>query len=66
MRLVLVVFGILFVLAGLVWALQGVGVLQGSFMSNNPTWVWIGGITALAGLGIAVLGLAKKAATKKA
>ena len=66
MRLVLVVFGVLFLLAGLVWALQGVGVLQGSFMSNNPTWVWIGGITAIAGLGIAVLGLTTKAATKKA
>ena len=66
MRLVLVVFGILFLLGGLVWALQGLGILQGSFMSNNPTWVWIGGITAFAGLGIAVLGLAKKAATKKA
>ncbi|TLZ75614.1 MAG: hypothetical protein E6K14_00620 [Methanobacteriota archaeon] len=66
MRLVLVVFGILFLLGGLVWALQGLGILQGSFMSNNPTWVWIGGITAIAGLGIAVLGLTTKAATKKA
>ena len=66
MRLVLVVFGILFLLGGLVWALQGLGILQGSFMSNNPTWVWIGGITAIAGLGIAVLGLTTKGATKKA
>ena len=66
MRLVLVVLGILFLLAGLVWTLQGIGVLQGSFMSNNPTWMWIGGITALAGFGIAVLGLTAKAAAKKA
>ena len=66
MRLVLVVLGILFLLAGLVWTLQGVGLVQGSFMSNNPTWVWIGGVTALAGFGIAVLGLTTKAATKKA
>ncbi|HYU06337.1 MAG TPA: hypothetical protein VEM77_04065 [Thermoplasmata archaeon] len=66
MRLVLVVVGILFLLAGLVWAFQGVGVLQGSFMSNNPTWTWIGGITALAGFGIVVLGLTTRAATKKA
>jgi len=66
MRLVLVVFGILFLLGGLVWALQGLGILQGSFMSNNPTWVWIGGVTALAGFGIVVLGLTRKAATRKA
>ena len=66
MRLVLVVLGILFLLAGLVWTLQGIGVLQGSFMSNNPTWMWVGGITALAGFGIAVLGLTAKAAAKKA
>ncbi len=66
MRLVLVVFGILFLLAGLVWALQGIGLLQGSFMSNNPTWVWIGGITALVGFGIVVLGLTTRVATKKA
>ena len=66
MRLVLVILGILFLLAGLVWTLQGIGVLQGSFMSNNPTWMWIGGITALAGFGIAVLGLTAKAAAKKA
>ncbi len=66
MRLVPVVVGILFLLAGPVWALQGVGVLQGSFMSNNPTWMWIGGITAIVGFGIVVLGLTTKAATKKA
>ena len=66
MRLVLVVLGILFLLAGLVWTLQGIGTLQGSFMSNSPTWVWIGGITAFAGFGIVVLGLTTKAATKKA
>jgi len=66
MRLVPVVVGTLFLLAGPVWALQGVGVLQGSFMSNNPTWMWIGGITAIVGFGIVVLGLTTKAATKKA
>ena len=27
---------------GLVWFLQGLGVLPGSFMSNSPTWLVIG------------------------
>src|SRR2546426_10971324 len=43
MRLIAVVFGVLITLAGIVWALQGLGVIPGSFMSNNPPWIWIGG-----------------------
>ncbi|HEX9340579.1 MAG TPA: hypothetical protein VF992_05340 [Thermoplasmata archaeon] len=65
MRLVLVVFGILLLFAGLVWTLQGVGILQGSFMSNDPTWMWVGGITAFSGFGILVLGLTTRPATTK-
>lgn len=66
MRLVLVVIGVLVALAGTVWALQGVGVLLGSFMSNNPTWVAIGSVTAIVGLGLIVLGLRSGPAAKKA
>jgi hypothetical protein len=33
-----------FALFGSVWALQGVGVLPGSFMSNDITWTFIGGV----------------------
>jgi hypothetical protein len=29
-------------LVGLVWALQGVGVLPGSFMSGDTLWLWLG------------------------
>src|SRR4051794_9940553 len=35
MRLVLLVVGVLLVLAGSVWALQGVGILPGSMMSGQ-------------------------------
>jgi hypothetical protein len=55
MRIILVVLGVLVSLAGAVWALQGAGFLLGSFMSNDPTWLWIGVITAL--IGIVILGL---------
>jgi hypothetical protein len=47
--------GLLVALLGVIWALQGFGVLGGSFMSNNPTWSIIGPITALVGLVIAVV-----------
>src|SRR2546421_10854902 len=46
MRIIVVVFGILITLAGIVWGLQGLGVIPGSFMSNNPSWIWIGGAAA--------------------
>ena len=57
MRIILIVLGVLVSLAGAVWALQGAGFLLGSFMSNNPTWLWIGVITALVGIGVLGLGI---------
>jgi hypothetical protein len=46
--------GLLLALFGLIWALQGFGVLGGSPMSNTTTWSIIGPITAVIGIGIAV------------
>ncbi|HEX9566995.1 MAG TPA: hypothetical protein VGA48_05295 [Thermoplasmata archaeon] len=57
MRVILVVLGVLVSLAGAVWALQGAGFILGSFMSNDPTWIWIGVVTALVGLGILAFGV---------
>lgn len=57
MRIIVVVVGVLITLAGLVWALQGAGVILGSFMSNDPTWIWIGIGTAVVGLALVVFGL---------
>jgi hypothetical protein len=46
--------GLLLALFGLIWALQGFGVLGGSPMSNTTTWSVIGPITVVIGIGIAV------------
>jgi hypothetical protein len=46
--------GLLLALFGLIWALQGFGVLGGSPMSNTTTWSIIGPITAVIGVVIAV------------
>jgi len=51
---VLFAFGLIVALFGLIWALQGFGVLLGSPMSNTTTWSVIGPITALIGVVIAV------------
>lgn len=56
MRPVIVVLGVIILLAGIVWALQGAGFLLGSFMSNDRTWLAIGSVTAVLGLAILALG----------
>jgi predicted RND superfamily exporter protein len=45
--------GLIVALFGLIWALQGFGVLGGP-MSNTTTWSIIGPITVLIGIAIAV------------
>ena len=46
--------GLIVALFGLIWALQGFGVLGGSPMSNTTTWSISGPITVLIGIVIAV------------
>ena len=47
--------GLLVAVFGLIWALQGFGVLEGSPMSHTTTWSIIGPITVLIGIVIAVV-----------
>jgi hypothetical protein len=49
--------GIVVIIIGAVFALQGFGVIGGSAMSNNHTFEVIGPLVALAGLALAALGL---------
>jgi hypothetical protein len=55
-RIVLVVLGVAAALAGLVWTLQGLGYVGGSFMSGATVWAVIGPVVALAGLALIVVG----------
>ena len=57
MRILLVGAGSLIALAGVIFTLQGVGVIGGSFMSGTTTWAVAGPLIALAGLALVVLGL---------
>jgi hypothetical protein len=49
MKILLNACGVLLVLIGGVWFLQGIGVLPGSFMSGQIKWAVYGGIAAIAG-----------------
>ncbi|GAB3983155.1 hypothetical protein V1634_25060 [Plantactinospora veratri] len=49
--------GLLAVVVGAVWTLQGLGRLGGSVMTGEPLWAVIGPVVVVAGLVLVVLGL---------
>ena len=49
MRYVLLILGGLMDLLGVVWLLQGLGVLPGSFMTGQPFWAVMGAILLVVG-----------------
>jgi hypothetical protein len=61
-RLVLVVLGALIGIAGIIWTLQGLGYVTGSFMTGATVWAVIGPVTAVAGLALIAFGLLKRRA----
>jgi hypothetical protein len=56
-RVSLVWVGIGLIVVGGVWILQGMGVLEGSFMTGEAAWGWIGAACLLVGLAILARGL---------
>ena len=60
MRIAIGVLGLIVALFGLLWALQGFGVIGGSPMSNTTTWSIIGPIVALIGIALAVAGFRRR------
>ena len=51
-----VVLGILLALIGIIWILQGVNVLGGSFMSGQLFWAAMGAIALGVGVGLVLIG----------
>ena len=54
MRIALNIAGILCLLVGCVWILQGINILPGSFMTGQTKWAVYGGIVAVAGVGLLI------------
>ncbi|HEX2399425.1 MAG TPA: hypothetical protein VHJ79_05455 [Mycobacterium sp.] len=54
MRVAIGIIGVVVALFGVVWALQGFGVLGGSPMSNTTTWSIIGPVVAVIGIALAI------------
>jgi hypothetical protein len=50
MRIALNIAGVLLMLVGAVWFLQGIDVLPGSFMTGQTQWAIYGGVAFVAGI----------------
>ena len=58
MKIALNVVGVLFAIVGVIWILQGVNVLPGSFMTGQMQWAVYGAV--LLALGCVALYLARR------
>lgn len=50
MRMMRFVLALIVLAIGLLWSLQGLGLIQGSFMTGQSQWLYIGIVTMLVGL----------------
>ena len=61
--IILVGVGVLITLAGVIFTLQGVGVVGGSAMSGDTFWAVAGPVIAVVGLAIAGVSLRRRPAS---
>jgi hypothetical protein len=51
-KTILKAFSVLLMLAGVIWAMQGLNLLPGTFMRGDPQWIINGAATVLVGIGL--------------
>ena len=61
----LVSSGVLIAAVGILFMLQGLGVVGGSVMSGVTFWAVVGPVIALAGLAVAAVGLRRRSAANR-
>ena len=59
-RIIISIFGLLIALMGVVWFLQGINILPGSFMTGQTQWAIYGVIAVIIGLVILVVANRRK------
>jgi uncharacterized membrane protein len=64
MKIALSIIGVLLILEGGAWFLQGINVLPGSVMSGQTQWAVYGGLAVLIGIGLLVFAN-RRAASKR-
>jgi hypothetical protein len=63
--LLAVPIGIIVLLIGSVWFLQGIGILPGSFMTGSQFWAFAGGLAMLVGLVLVTIGVTRKRSVER-
>ena len=54
MKYALRTIGVVLMLMGVIWFLQGVNILPGSFMTGQIQWAYYGGVAVIVGAGLLV------------
>jgi hypothetical protein len=57
MRVALLVVGVILLVTGAIWALQGLNIIKGSFMTGQSLWLWIGVVCLVVGAGTLFAGV---------
>ena len=55
MRITLNALGVLSLIVGCIWILQGINILPGSFMTGQTKWAVYGGVLVVAGIALLVM-----------
>jgi len=54
MRIASIVAGVLCLLSGCIWILQGINILPGSFMTGQTKWAIYGALLVIVGIGLLI------------
>ena len=60
MKTLLYIVGGLLILVGVIWVLQGINILPGSFMTGQIQWAYNGAIAIVIGIGLILFGRTRK------
>lgn len=61
MRILVTIIGVLLIILGAIWILQGVNILPGSFMTGDIHWAVYGAIAVVAGIVLIAVGRRRRA-----
>ena len=54
MRIALIIAGVLCLISGCIWILQGINILPGSFMTGQTKWAIYGALLVVAGIALLI------------
>jgi hypothetical protein len=56
----MIIVGVVLILLGGLWALQGIGVVGGSVMTGQSFWAIAGSITLVVGVALCIIGVRRR------